>query len=96
VNRMKQEPKRITGRALQRRRLSVWRINPHCAMCKRLVAWPNGFELDHIEPLHKGGEDTGDNCQLLCAPNGCHDIKTRKDLGQAERVEFDQDGRVRW
>ncbi len=93
---MKQEPKRITGRALQTRRLSVWRVNPHCAMCGRLVAWPHGFELDHIEPLHKGGEDTEDNCQVLCAPNGCHDIKTRKDLGQAERVEFDQDGRVRW
>ena len=92
----KQEPKRITGRALQRRRLSVWRVNPYCAMCSSLVAFPDGFELDHIEPLHKGGQDTEDNCQVLCAPNGCHAIKTRTDMGQAERAQFDKNGRVKW
>ena len=72
--------KRVTGTALQKRRLSIWARHPHCAMCGRLVAWPHGFELDHIEPLHKGGKDTEDNCQVLCAPNGCHDIKTRQDM----------------
>ena len=93
---MKQEPKRITGPRHQKRRLSVWRINPHCAMCGRLVAWPNGFELDHIVPWHKTHDDSIENLQVLCHPHGCHDIKTRKDLGQVERVEFDEDGRVRW
>lgn len=72
--------KRITGTTLQKRRLSVWTKHPHCAMCGRLVAWPHGFELDHIEPLHKGGKDTEDNCQVLCAPNGCHAEKTKQDL----------------
>jgi 5-methylcytosine-specific restriction endonuclease McrA len=88
--------KRMTGNGLQRRRLAVWTKSPHCAACGRLVQFPHGFELDHITPLHKGGADSEDNCQVLCAPNGCHDIKTRKDLGQAERAQFDPGGRVVW
>lgn len=50
-----------------------------------MVAYPHGFELDHITPLFKGGPDTDDNCQLLCVDpmgRGCHQAKTRDDLRQ--------------
>jgi 5-methylcytosine-specific restriction protein A len=73
---------RIRGRKLQQRRLSVWSRDPHCARCRRLVAYPNGFELDHIRSLDAGGPDTEDNTQVLCSgEDGCHRKKTAEDMG---------------
>lgn len=79
--------RRITGRRLQNRRLSMWTKDPHCAGCGRVVEYPHGFELDHKVPLSQGGQDTEDNCQLLCVHYeirsgravklGCHADKTR-------------------
>lgn len=76
----------MTGRKLQERRLRLWSHDPHCVMCGRLTEWPRGFELDHKVPLHQGGEDTEDNCQVLCVhyddsgeKAGCHVIKTAQD-----------------
>ena len=81
--------RRITGRKLQSRRLTMWQRDPHCAACGRVVAYPAGFELDHIIPLSMGGEDAEVNCQLLCVhydlhggemvKAGCHTDKTRAD-----------------
>ncbi|MGP5283164.1 HNH endonuclease [Pseudomonas helleri] len=78
--------RRITGRRLQARRLSVWKRDPTCAVCGRLVAYPQGFELDHKVPLFMGGEDLEANCQVLCVrfemiegqriKRGCHASKT--------------------
>lgn len=48
--------RRITGRRLQARRLAVWRQDPTCAVCGRVVDYPGGFELDHKVPLFMGGE----------------------------------------
>jgi len=79
--------RRITGRRLQARRLAVWQRDPTCAVCGRVVAYPAGFELDHIVPLFMGGEDVEANCQILCVDSpdgryqGCHAKKTRTDLG---------------
>lgn len=81
--------RRITGRTLQNRRLKLWTQNPHCARCGRLVDYPHGFELDHVVPLHQGGPDTDENCQVLCVymttdmgKAGCHVEKTKDDLKQ--------------
>ncbi len=84
--------RRITGRKLQERRFAIWQRDPRCAKCARLVTFPDGFELDHIVPLHKGGEDTEGNCQVLCivlqmiggklVKTGCHASKTVDDLRQ--------------
>lgn len=78
--------RRITGHALQRRRKEMWLADPTCKMCGRLVAYPHGFELDHIVALEHGGQDTVANLQILCVyteitPNyrrkaGCHIEKT--------------------
>jgi 5-methylcytosine-specific restriction protein A len=83
---------RMRGRKLQARRLKVWAQDPRCAVCRKLTAYPDGFQLDHKVPLFKGGEDTDANCQVLCAPNGCHDRKTAKDMGYREKVAISPDG----
>lgn len=84
---------RITGRALQKRRLSVWTKDPTCALCGRLTDYPSGFELDHRIPLFKDGEDTEANCQVLCnGVNGCHEKKTAADLGYRHKQTIGLDG----
>lgn len=73
--------RRMTGRKLQERRLRVWSRDPHCAHCGKLCEFPEGFELDHKVPLFQGGEDTDENCQVLCfGPDGCHAKKTAQDM----------------
>ena len=72
--------RRMTGSRLQARRLRLWTESPTCAECGRVVAYPNGFELDHRVPLHQGGADIDENCQILCCgPDGCHLKKTAAD-----------------
>nr|WP_279153317.1 HNH endonuclease signature motif containing protein [Pseudomonas mosselii] len=72
--------RRMTGSRLQSRRLRLWKASPTCAECGRVVAYPHGFELDHQVPLHQGGADTDENCQILCCgPDGCHMKKTAAD-----------------
>lgn len=85
---------RLRGRAGTARRLRIWKDNPHCAMCKRLTDYPQGFHIDHITPLHKGGPDDDENLQVLCQP--CHETKTEKDMGFKPGPKFDADGRVQW
>jgi 5-methylcytosine-specific restriction protein A len=80
---------RVTGRALQRRRLELWTAGPVCAMCGRVVEYPGGFELDHKLALEHGGDDSAGNCQLLCihveiidgqrVKTGCHVNKTAEE-----------------
>lgn len=72
---------RLSGRRNQSRRWRLWKADPHCAHCRRLVAFPEGFQIDHIIPLYKGGEDADRNCQVLCVgPDGCHEKKTAADV----------------
>ena len=95
---------RIRGRRLQERRLRVWSANPHCAMCGKLVPYPAGFELDHMVSLDAKGDDTDENCQVLCidvgGKVGCHRKKTAQDMGykhvKPPRARFDTSGRVVW
>ena len=58
------------------------------------MAYPHGFELDHITALHKDGSNDDDNMQVLCPP--CHQVKTAQDMGYKERAKFDAQGRVVW
>lgn len=89
---------RIRGRRLQAMRLKKWTENPCCAICGRLTEYPAGFELDHVVPLFKGGEDNEDNMQILCVAyangikTGCHEDKTNKDLGRRAIHGTDDNG----
>ncbi len=84
---------RLVGRRLQAARLRIWSRDPHCAMCRKLVDYPRGFQLDHIVPLFKGGGNDDENLQVLClGPNGCHERKTADDLGYRFREVIGLDG----
>ena len=87
---LRTETKRTAGRKLQRMRLDTWAKTPLCAGCQRLTHYPHGFQLDHIKPLHKGGDDHPDNLQILC--HQCHEAKTAKDMGIRVKVEIGIDG----
>lgn len=93
---------RLRGRKLQATRLRIWGADPHCAMCRKLVAFPGGFELDHKTAILKDGSNDDDNLQVLCVEvrvgvkTGCHVIKTNADMGHQERAKFDANGRVMW
>lgn len=68
----------------------MWARDPHCVDCQELTSYPAGFELDHEVALVNGGLDTDDNSAVRCV--ACHEAKTRRDLGQRERVEIGADG----
>lgn len=73
--------RKLVGATRQRTRLRLWKLDPYCAGCGRLLDYPRGFELDHITPLHLNGGDEDTNLQLLCVDdtnpaNGCHAKKT--------------------
>lgn len=91
---MKDPSPRIRGRRLQAIRKHVLAASPLCVMCKASGRVTLATEVDHIVALVNGGEDHADNRQALC--DECHKAKTRRDLGQRERVTFDADGRVVW
>lgn len=79
---VKLQNKRITGRALQRRREEVYlNSNGLCSMCERVVLFSD-YELDHIISLANGGEDIIENTQCLCSE--CHNQKTKEDLKIAD------------
>ena len=97
---------RIRGRALQALRLRIYiERQAKCGMCGRIVAFPNGFDLDHVKALDNGGDNSDENYQLLCnAPGECHDKKTAQDLGYTPKKKIgldgwpieDQDSAPRW
>lgn len=93
---------RLRGRKLQATRLRIWSKDPHCAKCRRLVAFPHGFELDHKKAVHQEGSNEDDNLQVLCVTTvrgtktGCHIDKTAEDMGYKKRAVFDGSGRVVW
>lgn len=82
---------RMRGRKLQERRFRKWtQAKGCCAVCGKLTAHPDGYQVDHKVPIHKGGPDTDSNCQVLCIQ--CHDIKTALDLGYKARTKIGLDG----
>lgn len=80
---------RARGRSRQEARLRIWlRDGPHCADCGELIditpGTPRPFELDHIVPLWKGGQDNDGNRQCLCP--GCHSAKTASEAAERART----------
>lgn len=80
----KREHRTLTGRPWRRLRDAVLlRDGYRCQGCKRLCL-AEELECDHIIPLAKGGKDTMENLQALCAgETGCHAAKSRREAAQA-------------
>ena len=70
--------KRSVGGLLKRRVAAQQRW--HCLVCAAML--DEYYEVDHIVPLHKGGEDHIRNCQAL--HRSCHAQKTH--LEETERL----------
>ena len=47
----------------------------HCNMCKNML--DASYEVDHVVPLYKGGDNSVNNLQALC--RNCHGKKTISD-----------------
>lgn len=79
--------RRTNGRKRQEWRKAAWvSACGLCAMCGKLMRFPDGFELDHIVPLCAGGADDPSNMQVLCVSwgddgkkGGCHVAKTAEE-----------------
>lgn len=62
-------------------RLLIQRQRGKCAMCRAVFTPMDVMEVDHVQPLSKGGKDEYSNLQLL--HRQCHVQKTKKDLGKS-------------
>jgi 5-methylcytosine-specific restriction protein A len=82
--------RRIMGRKLQNIRASHFAQFPLCVNCQLNGKVSLATELDHIEPICKGGKDVESNRQGLCSP--CHAEKTAQDMGYAPPVATGPDG----
>jgi 5-methylcytosine-specific restriction protein A len=81
---------RQRGTKWMQRRARFLYGEPLCRVCKAKGMLTEATEVDHIEPLFRGGADDEDNFQPLCAP--CHKVKTAADLSRRVRVEIGLDG----
>ena len=72
-------------------RKDVLSKEPFCRECRKQGKLHRAYEVDHIIPLHKGGDATDlSNLAPLCAE--CHKTKTARDMGHRERVTIGADG----
>lgn len=82
--------KRTRGSKWQAIRRSVLRLMPLCVECQRKGRVTIASEVDHIKPLHMGGDDDLGNLQALC--HDCHADKTAAELGKGRRKATGLDG----
>jgi 5-methylcytosine-specific restriction protein A len=65
----------VNWRKLREVVLNAEPVCRHCAERGRAVP---AVEVDHIQPLRDGGDNSRENLQPLCC--ACHDAKTMRDL----------------
>lgn len=68
--------KRARGRAGVAQRQRRLEAEPMCRDCRAEGYDHPSEEIDHVLPLHAGGQDTDDNIRALC--RGCHAARTRE------------------
>lgn len=75
-------------------KLAAWsRAGGHCEVCGAKITAANGpTQYDHIVPDALGGDNSLENCQVLCK-RPCHDLKTHKPIdGDVPRIAKAQRG----
>ena len=77
-------------RGVEDRHRILRRDNGICQRCLKAGRITPATQVDHIEPLHKGGPDSDENKQSLCDP--CHAEKTREDMGHKHKATIGVDG----
>ena len=82
--------KRIVGTSLQNLRKSILSKEPLCRICHNNGRYIQAEEIDHITPLHKGGNNELDNLQPLCKP--CHNKKSIEERGKNYTPRIGTDG----
>jgi 5-methylcytosine-specific restriction protein A len=87
---MPERVERIRGRRGQRLRAQHLRANPLCAHCLAKGRTTLATEVDHIVPLHQGGDESPENRQSLC--DECHEIKTITERGATPKPTIGLDG----
>jgi 5-methylcytosine-specific restriction protein A len=78
--RTERQVKRTAGRALQRQREQLFRVEPLCRQCAREGRTALATIRDHIQPLAEGGGDDDANIQPLC--RSCSDRKTAREAAR--------------
>ncbi|MFE7336709.1 HNH endonuclease [Streptomyces fimicarius] len=68
---------RVHSGAARLRALVGARGGARCARCGSL-ALAGSVDVDHVQPLARGGQDTDQNVQPLC--RDCHRVKTGEDF----------------
>ena len=63
-----------------------------CAICQQLL--PFAWELDHIQPLFKGGDNRRNNVQILCSC--CHAEKSIIERAAPSALTTDGDVDLSW
>ena len=69
------------GRRWMKLRAQVLARDPVCKACNRAAA----EQVDHIQPLSQGGDDSYENLQGLCVQ--CHQAKTQTEAQRDQVVE---------
>ena len=65
-------------RQWRKRRKSYLARHPLCVLCDACGYVEQATQVDHVVPLARGGADTDDNLQALCAM--CHSRKTAREV----------------
>ena len=86
---------RLRGRGLQDRRARMLDAEPLCRICVAEGRTTAAVELDHIVPLHLGGDDIEDNLQPICDEH--HKDKTAGEArGRSKSSVWRRKARVTW
>ena len=73
------ELKRTRGSAWMKIRARILRRDKGlCQECQRNGRLREATQVDHITPLHRGGQDNDANLEAICA--NCHDAKTSSEM----------------
>lgn len=78
------------------RLIVFFKTEGHCASCDAEKDFDDGagWQIDHINPVYRGGKTNFHNLQMLCVP--CHTEKTAAEKAEVARMRGKMGRRGRW